>query len=364
MAQAKRETVRVAQVGCGYWGRNLLRVLNQLSETEIPLVIEQSPAAQNYIKLNYPWIEVESDIERIINDDSIDAVVVATPAADHFATTSLALMANKNVFVEKPLALNESDARTLVNLADVRGLTLMAGHTFLYNNAVRKVKEIIDSGELGDVLYISGRRLNLGIVRQDVNALWNLAPHDISIILYWLGEYPTSSSAHGGNFLQPGIEDVVFLNMAFASGAVANVHLSWLDPHKVRDMTIVGTKKMVVFDDVSSDAKVTIYDMGIDVEPKASKGASFESFSDFQLIRRYGSTVIPRIEYPEPLAEELKHFANCIQTGETPLTGGEHAIGVVKVLQEADESLQASRNDMAHRRLVQNEISDTESVVR
>ena len=164
--------------------------------------------------------------------------------------------------------------------------------------------------------------------------------------------------------MQPGIEDVVFLNMTFGSGAIANVHLSWLDPHKVRDMTIVGTKKMVVFDDVSSDAKVTIYDMGIDVEPKASEGAPFDSFSDFQLIHRYGSTVIPRIDYPEPLAEEMKHFAHCIQTGTPPLTGGEHAVGVVKVLQEAEESLKANRIDSPHRRTMRSETIDSASVVR
>jgi predicted dehydrogenase len=344
MKQDRSDLVRVAQVGCGFWGKNLLRVLSQLKGVSVSLVVDQSPDARDYIRSSYPGISVGAELEQALEDSSIDAVVVATPAAEHYDAARRALMVNKHVFVEKPLAMTTEDAQELVDIADARGLTLMAGHIFLYNSAVRRVKELIDSGALGEIYYIYSRRLNLGIVRRDVNVLWNLAPHDVSIIMYWLGAEPVTATAYGGVFLQPGIEDVAFLNLAFTGGAMAHVHLSWLDPHKVRDMTVVGSKKMAVFDDVSSDAKVTIFDMGMDVEQRIGKGSEYDSFGDFQLRRRYGDILVPHVDYPEPLVQEMKHFIHCIRTGERPLTGGDHAVSVVRVLEQAQESLSSNGN--------------------
>lgn len=342
MKQDGSGLVSIAQVGCGFWGKNLLRVLSQLKGVRVSLVVDQSPEARDYVRNSYPGISVGSQLEQALEDPSIDAVVVATPAGEHYEAARHALMVNKHVFVEKPLAMTAEDAQELVDIADARGLTLMAGHIFLYNSAVRRVKDLIDSGALGDIYYIYSRRLNLGIVRRDVNVLWNLGPHDVSIILYWLGAEPVTAMAYGGVFLQPGIEDVAFLNLTFASGAMAHVHLSWLDPHKVRDMTVVGSKKMAVFDDVSSEAKVTIFDMGMDVEQRMGKGSEYDSFGDFQLRRRYGDILVPHVDYPEPLVQEMKHFIHCIRTDERPLTGGDHAVSVVRVLEQAQESLNSN----------------------
>ena len=333
--------MRVGQIGCGYWGKNLLRVLLQTDGVEVVVVADGATAARDYVKARYPEVSVIATDEDVYEDPSVGAVVIATPATDHYRAARRSLLAGKHTFVEKPLAMTAGEAQELVDLADARSLVLMAGHTFLYNSVVRRVKALIDSGELGEIYYIYSRRLNLGIVRQDVNVLWNLAPHDISIILYWMGAEPDSVTATGGTFLQPGIEDVAFVNLSFPSGASAHIHLSWLDPHKVRTMTVVASKKMVVFDDVSSDAKLTIYDMGIQMAPDPRSAASFESFGQFQASHRYGDTVIPRINYPEPLAEEIKHFVECVATGSESLSGGQHAISVVRVLEMAQASLRA-----------------------
>ena len=332
-------TLVVGQIGCGYWGRNLLRVLTQAEDVIVAKVVDSSPSAVSYVNSRYPEVETAAHEDAIFNDDTISATVIATPAADHYRSAKISLTSGKHTFVEKPLAMTADQAKELVALADKHSLVLMAGHTFLFNSVVKKVKQLIDSGELGDIYYIYSQRVNLGIVRQDVNVLWNLAPHDVSIILYWLGEEPIRASASGGTFLQPGIEDVVFASLTFKSGAVAHMHLSWLDPHKLRTMTVVGSKKMVVFDDVSADSRLTIYDMGVDITQGPPNPAPFETFGQFQASHRYGDTVIPRIPYPEPLAEEMRHFTECIRSGVPPLTGGEHAISVVRTLEAIQQSL-------------------------
>ncbi|MDP6716699.1 MAG: Gfo/Idh/MocA family oxidoreductase [SAR202 cluster bacterium] len=320
-------------MGCGYWGRNLLRVLAQSNDVDVRWVIDGAPGAVDHVTSRYPDLETSPDEMVLFGDDTVDAVVIATPAADHYRAAKLSLESGKHTFAEKPLAMSTTEAESLVNLANDNGLALMAGHTFLYNSAVREVKNLIDSGDLGDIYYVYSRRVNLGTVRQDVNVLWNLAPHDISIINYWLDDEATSASATGGTFLQPGIEDVVFATLSFGSGTVANIHLSWLDPHKIRTMTVVGSKKMVVFDDVSADARLTIHDMGVDITQGQMTANPFETFGQFQVAHRQGDTVIPRIPYPEPLAEEMKHFIECIRDGSQPRTGGQHAISVVRSLE-------------------------------
>jgi predicted dehydrogenase len=251
-------------------------------------------------------------------------------------------LAKKHVLVEKPLAKSSAECRTLVALSAELGLTLMVGHVFLYNAAVRQVKAYIDSGELGDVYYVCSQRLNLGIVRQDVNALWNFAPHDVSILNYWLGARPVGVSTRGFSYLQPGVEDVVFMTIDYPGGVGANVHISWLDPRKVRAMTVVGSKKMVVYDDVDSDAPLMIYDKGITrhaLPPEMQVPATPGGFGEFRFLTRAGDVVIPRFDQSEPLRAECRHFIECIQRGDTPVSDGLEALRVVEVLEAAQESL-------------------------
>ncbi len=274
---------------------------------------------------------------------SIDAVVVAIPAALHYEFAKKIMLAGKHVLVEKPLAMTTRDAEELISLAKNEDKVLMVGHTFLYNAAVHKAREYIDSGELGDIYYILAQRLNLGRVRQDVNALWNLAPHDISIILYWLDEIPNKVSAKGLTYLQDGIEDAVFMDLDFPSGRAAHIHVSWLHPNKTRQMIIVGSRKMLIYDDVSTDAKITIYDKGIDKKQILRDLPDIESFGQFQVMHRIGDIHIPKIDFKEPLRMECQHFTDCIINGETPVTDGQSGLSVVKILDEAQQILDQSR---------------------
>src|SRR5688572_12918688 len=255
--------ITVAQIGCGYWGPNLLRNLNGLADCRVKYVVDASPDRRAFVTKNYPSVETLPDMRTALGDPGIDAVVIATPAATHAALAAEALVAGKHTFVEKPLAMSTAEVDGLASVAAERRLVLMAGHTFMYNAAVRYLRELVTSGALGDIYYIYTQRLNLGVVRQDVDALWNLAPHDISIVNYLLGAAPESVIATGTDYLQPGIADVVFMQMQYPGKIRASVHVSWLDPNKVRRMTVVGSRKMVVYDDVADD-KIAIYDKGID----------------------------------------------------------------------------------------------------
>jgi predicted dehydrogenase len=257
----------------------------------------------------------------------------------HFDFARKALEAGKHVFVEKPLATTLEDAAALVDLARKNNLILMVGHTFEYNAAVQEVKKYIDRGDLGDVYYLYAQRLNLGKVRDDINAMWNLAPHDISIVLYWLGQEPVSLQARGITCLQEGLEDVVFLILNFPGGVSAHIHTSWLDPNKVRKMTVVGSKKMIVYDDTSAEARIQIFDKGIDRKNIDVNLGEYDSFAKFQLIQRAGDLLIPRVHFAEPLRTECAHFIECIEKGETPRTDGESGLRVVKILEAADASL-------------------------
>ena len=333
---SSNQKVRIALLGCGYWGKNLLRVLMELPDALLALVVDPSDAAQDYVRARYPDLRVSGNEYAIWDSDAIDAVAIATPANDHYRAASLALSAGKHAFVEKPLATSSVDAQQLVDCAAKKGLALMAGHTFLFNSAVNYLKDMIDSGSIGDVQYIYSRRLNLGIIRSDVNVLWNLAPHDVSIIQYWLNAEPEAVSAVGGTYLQPSLEDVVFSTLQFREGQIANIHLSWLDPHKVRTTTVVGSSKMVTLDDASPDAKVVIYDMGVDI---SSGTQATDRPGGFMASHRYGDIIIPRIPYPEPLAEEMKHFLDCARDGGEPISGGDHAVGVVRTIERVQAEL-------------------------
>ncbi len=274
-------------------------------------------------------------------------MVIATPVHSHFELARSALRAGKHVMVEKPLSQTSDQCRELISLAESRGLVLMAGHIFIYNAAVRKVKEYITSGALGQVYYIYSQRLNLGVIRQDVNALWNFAPHDVSIINYWLEAAPTDVTARGYSYVQPGIEDVVFMTMDYPGGVGANVHISWLDPHKVRRMTIVGSEKMVVYDDVSTEARLSVYDKGVyrkrnpsdSADPMSDSLGTYETFGEFQLLLRAGDVLIPKLDFIEPLKVECQHFVDCIVGGQRPLTDGYDGLRVVETLEAAQASL-------------------------
>jgi len=332
-------SLNIAVVGLGHWGPNLARNFHRLPHAHLHTLCDADPERLQRVGAAYPAARLTTDYESILNDEAVDAVALATPVHTHFDLASAALRAGKHTFVEKPLARSSHEARQLVELADARGLILMVGHVFLYNAAVRQVKAYIDSGELGDIYYIYAQRLNLGIVRQDVNALWNFAPHDISIINYWLDGAPTSVDAHGYAYLQPGIEDVVFMNLAYPGGQAAGVHVSWLDPNKVRRMTVVGSRKMVVYDDVSSDAKIRLYDKGVDRKPGNGLG-SYATFGEFQLLVRAGDILIPKINFSEPLRAECQAFVDAMRTGQPPLADGRNGLAVVEVLEAADRAMQ------------------------
>jgi predicted dehydrogenase len=280
----------------------------------------------------------------MLADDQVDAVIVAVADQFHVPLSIKAIQAGKHVLVEKPLAQTSAQCAQLVDLAAAGGLTLMVGHVFLYNAAVRRMKDYIDSGELGDVHYVYSQRLNLGQVRHDVNALWNFAPHDLSILMYWLGNGPERVIARGYAYVQPKIDDVVFMTLDYPGGVGANVHISWLDPFKTRQMTVVGSKKMIVYDDVSADARITIYDKSVARTRRSPEGGapgSYETFGEFQLLLRAGDVLIPKIDFVEPLRVECQHFVDCIQSGETPRTDGVSGLHVVRALEAAQASMDA-----------------------
>jgi len=330
--------IKIAQIGVGYWGPNLLRNFLDIENVEVKKVIDKNPDRQNYIKKKYRTIETGSDIDEIVEDKEINAVIISTPANMHYEMVKKVLLSNKNCFVEKPLALSTKEARELVKIAEDKGLVLMVGHVFLFNAAVNNLKERISGGEIGKVYYIYSQRLNLGRVRSDVNALWNLAPHDVSIVLYLLDMIPVTVSAIGMSFIQKNIEDVVFMTLKFEDGVIAHIHVSWLDPNKKRTMTVIGSKKMIVYDDVS-DNKIQIFDKGIDIDSKNQYMGVFDSFGKFQLIKRAGDIIIPKIDFSEPLKNEALHFIECIREGKKPIADGESGLKVTRIIEAAMESL-------------------------
>ncbi len=329
-----QQKVNIALIGYGYWGPNILRNLVELSDIiKLNCVCDMSQARLKEIARKYPGIQTTTELCDVLDNADISAVVVATPAKTHYEITKLALSKGKHVMVEKPIALSTREAQDLVDLAEKKKLILMAGHTFIYNPAVIALKALIKDGTLGELYYIHSTRVNLGQIRRDVNALWNFAPHDVSILLYLLDAMPTQVSAKGKKFLQPDVEDLVFVNLDFDSNIMAHLHLSWLDPSKTRKMTIVGSKKMVIYDDVDNEGKIKVYDKGAD------KFASSQAFGEFQIKLRAGDVLIPKLSMHEPLKKECEHFIKCIMENKVPLTDGRNGLRVVKVLTAAQESL-------------------------
>jgi predicted dehydrogenase len=343
-------TVNVAMVGLGYWGPNLARNLALLNGGALHTICDSRPEQLARYGDQFPKARTTTDFEAVLADPDVHAIVLATPSATHHQLAKAALLAGKHILVEKPLANSSEACEELIAIADERKLTLMVGHVFIYNAAVRKVREYIEAGELGEIYYAYAQRLNLGQVRQDSNALWNFAPHDLSILEYWFGAEPVNVVARGYDYIQPGIEDVVFMTLDYPGGIGANVHISWLDPLKVRRMTVVGSEKMVVYDDVSTDARVLLYDKGVTwkgQDPRKASLGKFETFAQFQLLLRAGDVLIPKVDFVEPLRVETQHFVDCITTGATPETDGRAGLRVVRALEAAHRSMNANRQRAA-----------------
>jgi predicted dehydrogenase len=325
----------LAQLGCGYWGPNLLRNFSGLPNCRVKYVVDASPERRAFVEANFPRTEALEKFGPVLEDPEVTGLVIATPAGTHFQLAREALLAGKHVFVEKPLATKVVEVDELGKIADERRLIVMAGHTFIYNAAVRYVKKLVEAGELGEIRYVYSQRLNLGRIRADIDALWNFAPHDISIIQYWLGD-PEPLSVHrlGMDFIQRGIDDVVFLSIVYPQKVIANIHVSWLDPQKVRKMIIVGSRKMVVYDDVAED-KIAIYDKGIDKKAILGQNMDFDNPRPEQFSYRSGDILMPQVQFTEPLRSEAEAFVESIRTGKKPATGVPHARNVVSILEQA-----------------------------
>jgi len=331
----KNTNVNVAQIGIGYWGPNLLRNLVENKGCAVEVVVDVSPQRREFVKGLYPSILTSNKVEDVFKNPNIDGIVIATPVATHFDLTIRALNAGKHVLVEKPMATTVEEVTEIGRIAKKKNLVVMVGHTFLYNAAVRYVKELIDTGDMGQLRYIYSQRLNLGRIRSDVDALWNLAPHDISIIQYWLDNpTPESISRNGMAYIQKNREDVVFLNIAYPNRILANIHVSWLDPQKVRKMTVVGSDKMIVYDDIA-ESKVAIFDKGIDRMATLGDDMTFDEPNLFKFNHRSGDVYLPKIKFEEPLKVEINHFLECIRNDIDCITGVDHAREVVRILASA-----------------------------
>lgn len=323
---------QVAVIGLGYWGPNLQRVLFELPDVRVKYVCDLDTDRLARAGQRYPAVELTTDVDKVLGDPEVDAVLIATPIFTHFALASRSLRAGKHTFVEKPLAASSDEADELIEMSEERGLTLMCGHTFIYSPAVREVKRIIDSGDLGEIYFISSSRVNLGLHQSDVSVIWDLGPHDFSILLYWLGEMPDWVGAVGRASVVPGIPDVAFLDLSYPSGRLAHVELSWLAPSKLRRTVVVGSKKMVVYDDTSLEP-VRVFDSGVTLEDP-------ETFGQYQLSYRTGDIVSPKLETDEPLALELADFIEGVRSGKVPESNSGLARDVVKLIEAAELSLQ------------------------
>lgn len=324
--------VNIGVIGAGYWGPNLIRNFVEIPGSNLAAVADLRPDRLKHVQSRYPAVHVTDDYWDLFQM-GLDGVVVATPPTTHYPMARQALEHDLSVLVEKPLALNGEHALDLIRLAEERGKTLMVGHTFEYNTAVRALKGIIDSGELGEVLYIDSVRVNLGLFQPHLNVLWDLAPHDVSILHYILGREPTHVSTHGSDSIVPGKHDIAYLSLEFPESILAHIRVSWLDPTKVRRTTVVGSRKMVVYDDVNPMERIKIYDKGVEAPPYT------DTFDEFRFSYRQGDVVIPNIQFQEPLRCECEHFLDSVRNGTRPQSDGYAGWKVVRVLEAADYSL-------------------------
>jgi predicted dehydrogenase len=328
-----KKTITVGVVGCGYWGPNLVRNLRQSQDCHLKVLCDTSEARLTHMRRLHPEVATTHQFTDLLQDGEIDALVIATPVRLHYEMAKAALTAGKHVFIEKPMARTVAEGEELVKLAGQQGRVLMVGHTFLFSPAVRRMKEIIDAGDIGEVQYIAARRLNLGLFQKDINVAWDLAPHDISIVLHLLEELPISVSCQGSKHVTRGVEDVTMMYLNFRKNRCAFVHNSWLDPKKVRQMTVVGSQRMIVYDDTEPLEKLKIYDARVEVPPH------YDTFAEFTYSYHYGDAYVPYIKQDEPLKLECQHFLECIRGEAVSLTNGHLGLEVVRILEASSESL-------------------------
>jgi predicted dehydrogenase len=332
--ESGHQPVRVAVVGLGYWGPNLVRNLHELPAADLARVCDLRPEMLDKIARRYPGVATTESFDDVLADESIEAVCIATPVATHHPLALAALKAGKHVFIEKPLAASTEQATELIDAADRAGRTLMPGHTFLYSPPVNTILGLIESGELGDVYFLSTSRVNLGLHQPDASVVWDLAPHDFSILRYWLKEIPVNVSAISRGCVMPSTPDVAFINLEYGSGIVAHAELSWLSPSKLRRTTVVGSRKMVVYDDTSNEP-VRVFDSGVTLPDP-------QTFGEYRLTYRTGDIVSKHVPPEEPLLLELADFCNAIRTGETPRSSAQVGLDVVRMMEAVDDSLAAS----------------------
>lgn len=327
------DKISIGVIGCGYWGPNLIRNFVEIPEACVEGIADLDQDRLEHVATRYPQIDlVTQDYHELIDRD-LDAVVIATPPQTHYEIARDCLLGNVHILVEKPITLNSDDAQELVEISNQRNLVLMVGHTFVFNPAVAALKEMIDSGSIGKVQYIDTVRVSLGLYNSSLNVIWDLAPHDISILKYILESHPTKVCTQGSSCIQPGIEDIAYLTMVFPNDVLAHVRMSWLDPCKTRKITIVGTKKMLVYDDLESLEKIKIYDKGVEAIRHTN------TFGEFQFAYHYGDIVTPYIRMDEPLRLECLHFIDCIRTNRTPLSDGVEGLEIVEIIEAAQRSL-------------------------
>ena len=324
--------MNIAQIGVGNWGRNLLRTFSRLEGVTLTVACDTDGTLLKRLSADYPNVKFTANVKEVLNDPGIEAVVIATSSETHADLTRKSLESGKHVFVEKPLALSTKDAESVVGLAEKTKKTVMVGHLLKYHPAYVRVKEIIDRGDLGEVYYLYSTRVNLGIVRRSENALWSLAPHDVATALMFLKEKPTAVSATGRCFLQKEIEDVVFLEVAFQKGKMAHLHVSWLDPHKIRKVTVVGSKRMAVIDDMEPTEKIRVYDKGV------SQTKEYTTYGEALTVRD-GDIAIPYVKMQEPLRLECEHFIDCVKRKVRPFSDALDGLNVVRILDAAHQSL-------------------------
>jgi predicted dehydrogenase len=328
-----KKPIVVGVVGCGYWGPNLVRNFKGLPNCHLKGMCDVSEARLEHMRSLYSDVEGMTDFQHLLNGVGLDAVVVAAPVKHHFSLAKASLLAGKHTLIEKPMASSSAECEELIEIAERNGLVLMVGHTFLYSAPVRKIVEIVQAGDIGEIRYINSRRLNLGLFQKDINVAWDLAPHDISIILHVLGELPLVVNCQGNAHVTPGIEDITNISLSFRHKRFATIQSSWLEPRKIREMTIVGTRRMIVYDDLQTHEKIRIYDVRVERPPH------YDTFADFHYSYHYGDSYIPHIKQEEPLRAECFHFLDCIERGSKPLTGGQSGLELVRILEAASMSL-------------------------
>ena len=340
--------VNIGLIGCGYWGPNLIRNFSQIKGCNMHSCSDLREDRLAHMKSLYPNLQTTKDYKEIIENQKIDAVVIATPVSTHYKIAKEALENNKHVLIEKPITKTSAEAKELISLAKKHGKVLMVDHTFEYNSAVKKIRELIAKGELGNIYTIDMVRVNLGLFQKDINVVEDLLPHDASILMRLLGEMPEKVKTTAEAYVQKGIEDSAYITLKFKNKAMANIHVSWLDPCKIRRTTIVGSKKMLVYDDLEPNEKLKIYDKGVSVENAGEAGRKYyDTFAEFQYLYRSGDVYSPKLEDSEPLRNVCVHFIDCIKSGKAPLSGGVSGLRVVKVVEAALESLRNSGKEIA-----------------